>query len=203
MLAAGLTGGIGSGKSTVAGMLSARGAVVIDADLIAREVVAPGGPAYEPLVRRFGSSALAADGQIDRPALAAMAFADQKALADLNAITHPAIGAVMAARRFEHRGDGEIVILDIPLLVAAHRGALQLDAVIVVDCPLDLALERLVRLRAMEPSDAEARIAAQPSREERLVGADFVLDNAGTRDHLAGQVDSLWARLVELEAAGR
>jgi len=203
VLAVGLTGGIGSGKSTASRMMVRLGAVLIDADLIAREVVEPAGPAYGPLVERFGRGILAPDGTIDRPALAAVAFADERARADLNAITHPAIGKVMAERRAAHRGDGEIVVLDIPLLVSAHREILDLDTVVVVDCPVDVALDRLVRLRGMDPADARARIAAQPSREERLAGADHILDNSGDEEYLRQQVASLFGLLVKAEAAKR
>lgn len=201
MLAVGLTGGIGSGKSTVAELLVQLGAVLIDADAVAREVVVPGGPAYGPLVERFGSGILAADGTVDRAALAAVAFTDPDSLAALNAITHPAIGAVMAERRAAQEGTDHIVVLDIPLLRAAHRDLLSLAAVVVVDCPVELAVERLVVQRGFSRHDAEARVAAQVSRQERTDGADFVIDNAADRAHLAGEVRRVWDRLVELHRA--
>lgn len=196
MLAVGLTGGIGSGKSAVADLLVARGAVLVDADAVAREVVAPGGPAYQPLVDRFGPGILAPDGTVDRPALAAAAFGDPAALADLNAITHPAIGIAMIERRNALAGTDHVVVLAIPLLTAAHRETVGLDVVVVVDCPPEVALERLVGLRGMARADAEARIAAQVSREERLEGADYVVDNSSTLEHLAGEVDRLWGWLA-------
>ncbi len=140
MLAVGLTGGIGSGKSSVGELLVGRGAVLIDADRIAREVVVPGGPAYQPLVDRFGTGILAADGTVDRPALAAVAFADPESLAALNAITHPAISAVMAERRAAQEGGDRVVVLDIPLLKPEYRDLLSLDVVVVVDCPVELAV---------------------------------------------------------------
>jgi dephospho-CoA kinase len=196
VLAVGLTGGIGSGKSAVADLLVARGAVLVDADAVAREVVAPGGPAYRPLVDRFGPGILAADGTVDRPALAAVAFGDPQALADLNAITHPAIGLAMIERRNALASTDEIVVLAIPLLTAAHRETVGLDVVAVVDCPTAVALERLVGLRGMAPADAEARIAAQVSREERLRDADVVVDNSSSLDHLVGEVDRLWQWLL-------
>lgn len=195
MLAVGLTGGIGAGKSAVADLLVERGAVLIDADLVAREVVAPGGPAYRPLVDRFGPGILAADGTVDRPALAAAAFGDPGALADLNAITHPAIGLEMIERRNALAHTDEIVVLAIPLLTPAHRETVGLDVVVVVDCPTEVALERLVDLRGMDRADAEARVAAQISRDERLEDADFVVDNSSTADHLAEEVDRLWGWL--------
>ncbi|MGD0381343.1 MAG: dephospho-CoA kinase [Acidimicrobiales bacterium] len=195
MLAVGLTGGIGSGKSTVGDLLVQRGAILIDADRIAREVVVPGGPAYEPLVARFGPGILAPDGTIDRAALAAVAFADADALAALNAITHPAISAVMAQRRAAAQEGEGVVVLDVPLLKPEHRGALALEVVVVVDCPVEIAVERLVGQRGFSRPDAQARIAAQATREERRQGADFVIDNSTDRAHLEVEVDRVWAAL--------
>ncbi len=194
MLALGLTGGIGAGKSAVADLLVDRGAELVDADEIARQVVAPDGPAYQPLVDRFGRGILAADDTVDRPALAAAAFGDPEALADLNAITHPAIGAEMLRRRQEvaDRRDDTVLVLAIPLLRPVHRQTLELDAVVVVDCPEEVALQRLVERRGMDRVDAEARIAAQISRRERCEGADFVLDNSSTVQHLTDEVERLW-----------
>ena len=194
MRAVGLTGGIGSGKSAVADLLVDRGAELLDADEIARQVVAPDGPAYQPLLVRFGPGILAPDGTIERPALAAAAFGDPQALADLNAITHPAIGAEMLRRRQEvtARGDDTLLVLAIPLLRSVHRQMLELDAVVVVDCPEEVALRRLVERRGMSEADAEARIAAQISRRERCEGADFVLDNSSTVQHLTDEVERLW-----------
>jgi dephospho-CoA kinase len=197
VLAVGLTGGIGAGKSMVAQLLVDRGATLIDADLVAREVVAPDGPAYRPLVDRFGRSILADDGTVDRPALAAAAFSDPKALADLNAITHPAIGLQMIERRNALAHTDEVVVLAIPLLTPAHRETVGLDVVVVVDCPTEVALERLVDQRGMDRDDAEARVAAQISREERLADADFVVDNSSTVQHLAEEADRLWGWLEE------
>lgn len=190
-----LTGGIGSGKSTVASMLAAKGAAVVDADAIAREVIAPGGPAYDPVVERFGQAVVSPDGTIDRQALAAVVFSDPAALADLNAITHPAIGQIMIERRASAQSRGGVIVLDIPLLRAAHREQLGVDVVVVVDTPVELAIERLVEQRDFDRSDAEARIAAQMSREERRALADFALDNSGERDDLDAQVDQLWVNL--------
>jgi dephospho-CoA kinase len=190
-----LTGGIGSGKSTVGELLVQRGAVLIDADRIAREVVVPGGPAYQPLVDRFGPGILASDRTIDRAALAALAFADADSLAALNAVTHPAISAVMSQRRAAEEGGDRVVVLDIPLLKPAHREILSLDVVVVVDCPLETAVDRLVGQRGFSRHDAEARIAAQVSREERREGADFVIDNSTDRAQLVAEVDRVWAEL--------
>jgi dephospho-CoA kinase len=198
MLAVGLTGGIGSGKSTVADMLAGRGAVVIDADEIAREVVEPGAPAYQALVEHFGPGIVSAQGTIDRKALAALAFGEADALQALNAITHPVIGAVMAQRRQAQEGTANVVLLAIPLLRPAHRELLGMDVVVVVDCPVDVAIERLVTQRGFEPQDAAARVAAQVSREERRAGADFVIDNGGTLDALESQVGELWSTLQKI-----
>jgi dephospho-CoA kinase len=197
LLAVGLTGGIGSGKSSVADLLVARGAVLIDADRIAREVVVPGGPAYQPLIERFGTGILAPDATIDRKALAEVAFADAESVGALNAITHPAIGAVMAGRRAAHAGTDDVVVLDIPLLTPERRHLLSLEVVVVVDCPVELAIERLVAQRGFSADDARARVAAQVSREERRRGADFVIDNSSDRAHLEAEVDRVWARLTD------
>ena len=188
----GLAGGIGCGKSAVADRLVARGAVLIDADVVAREVVAPDGAAYQPLVDRFGPEILAADGTVDRPALAAVAFADSQSLADLNGITHPAIGASMAAQREALDPTDAVVVVAIPLLKSIHREQIGLDVVVVVDCPPEVALQRLVETRGMDSEDARARMDAQMSREERLGLADYVVDNGGSRQHLEAEVDRLW-----------
>ena len=146
----GLTGGIGSGKSTVSRMLESKGAVLIDADAIAREVVAPGGPAYGPVVGRFGDSVVAADGTIDRQALAEIVFSDPEALADLNAVTHPVIGQLMVERRAAAEAAGAVVVMDIPLLKATHREQIGFDVVVVVDAPVDVAVARLVDQRGSD-----------------------------------------------------
>ncbi len=179
----------------MAELLVERGAVLIDADRIAREVVVPGGPAYQPLVDRFGTGILALDRTIDRAALASLAFVDAESVAALNAITHPAISAVMAQRRAAEEGGDRVVVLDIPLLQPAHREALSLQVVIVVDCPVEIAVDRLVTQRGFSRLDAEARVAAQITREERREGSDFVIDNAGDRVHLVAEVDRVWGAL--------
>jgi dephospho-CoA kinase len=196
VLAVGLTGGMGSGKSSVADLLVARGAILIDADRIAREIVTPHGVAFAPLVERFGRDILTPEGLLDRAALAAVVFNDPEALAALNAITHPAISAVMTERRAREEGTDHVVVLDVPLLVPAHRELLDLAVVVVVDCPVELALARLVEQRGFTRADAEARIAAQPDRDERRQGADFVIDNSSDRVHLEGEVDRVWPQLV-------
>lgn len=196
MILVGLTGGIGSGKSTVSSLLAARGAVVIDADAIAREVQAPGSPVLARIAERFGAEVIGPDGSLDRPALAAIVFADADALKDLNGIVHPAIGAETTRRILAARETDRVVVLDIPLLTENPRSGLQ--GVIVVDVPVDLQVERLVAFRNFSSDDARARIAKQATREERLATADVVIDNSGTIDELIPQVDALWAWLVAL-----
>ncbi len=201
MLAVGLTGGMGSGKSTVARLLVERGAALIDADAIAREVVEPGRPALAALVERFGESILTPEGTLDRPALASLAFADPEALSDLNAITHPAIAAEMAERRARLEHTDRVVVLDVPLLSPAHRDVLSLDAVVVVDCDPGTALERVVTQRGIPEADVRARMAAQATREERLQGADLVVDNCGDRVVLEAEVDRVWQALSAMAPA--
>jgi dephospho-CoA kinase len=190
-----LTGGVGSGKSTVADMLVARGATLIDADRIAREIVEPGRPAYTAVVERFGQVILNPDGTIDRKALAEIVFSDPIALADLNAITHPVIGQEMVERRAAAEANGGVLVLDVPLLKPTHQDQLGFDAVIVVDTPVDIAVSRLIEHRSFERADAEARVAAQISRQERLALADFTIDNSGDEEALTTQVERLWSDL--------
>ncbi len=192
MLAVGLTGGIGSGKSAVADLLVDRGAILIDADQVARDVVAPGGPAYQPLIDHFGTGILAPDNTIDRKALAAVAFADEETRLELNAITHPAIGVAMIESRDAFEDTDDIIVMAIPLLTAVHRDTVRLHKVVVVDCPTDVALERLLSQRGFDRADAEARIRSQISREERNKEADYVLDNSGDRAALEVEVAKLW-----------
>ena len=190
MLVVGLTGGIGAGKSTVSSLLVERGAVLIDADAIVRELQGPGGAAIAPSVERFGPDIVDATGAIDRPKLAAIVFADDQARRDNNAIVHPLVGATIAERLAALAETDEIVVLDVPLLVEG-RGY-ELVGVIVVDCPVELAMHRLVELRGMDAVDVARRMAAQATREERLARADFVVDNSGTRDDLTAAVAVCW-----------
>jgi dephospho-CoA kinase len=198
MLVVGLTGGIGSGKSTVSSLLARRGAVIIDADLAARKVVEPGGPAYAAVVERFGRGIVAADGTIDRPALAEIVFNDAAARADLEALTHPAVGALINEQLAAEAGTDHVVVLDVPLLVESGRKGTA--GVIVVDCPPEIALRRLVEQRGMAEDDARRRVAAQVSREDRLAHADFVIDNAGSLGALERAVDDAWAWILGLKA---
>ena len=205
MIVVGLTGGIGSGKSTVAGLLVGRGAVLIDADEVAREVVEPGRPAYAKVVGRFGGGVVAADGSLDRSVIAAIVFDDPESLAELNAIVHPEVRAEIANRLASLSGSEHVVVVDIPLLVDGGPDPYGLAGVIVVDAPRDLVLERLVDRRQMDRSDAEARIASQASRSERIARADFVIMNTGTLEELAETVERAWdwiGRLAAEAAAG-
>lgn len=190
----GLTGGIGSGKSTVSSMLEERGAVVVDADRIVRQLQAPGEAVFDAMVEEFGVGIVATDGTLDRQAVADIVFDDDEALARLNAIVHPAVGQRIAERLVELAEGDEVVILDIPLLVESGRD--DLDGVIVVDLDPATAVDRLVADRGFSREDAEARMARQASREERLAKADVVLDNSGTVAELRDQVDDLWRRIT-------
>jgi dephospho-CoA kinase len=191
MVVVGLTGGIGSGKSTVAALLADRGAVVVDADRLAREAVAVGTPGYLAVVDRFGPGVVAPDGNLDRRALAGMVFSDPRALADLNAIVHPPVRAAIAQRVGDLAGTDTVVVLEIPLLVESGRSYGE-SAVIVVDCPEDVAVRRLIDGRGMDEADARGRIAAQAPRADRLAAADLVLDNSGPVDALEREVNRAW-----------
>ena len=199
MILLGLTGGIGSGKSTVSALLAARGAVIIDADAIARELQAPGQPLVAALKERFGESIVDEHGALIRPALAAIVFADPDALKDLNKLVHPAIAVEMDRRMKEQRDTNNVVVLDIPLLAENPRKGL--SGVVVVDIPTDLAVERLVAFRSMSKDDATARIAQQASREDRLAMADKVIDNSGDMESLSDQVEDVWQWALGLPAA--
>lgn len=194
MLRVGLTGGIGSGKSEVARLLAAHGAVVVDSDALAREVVAPGTPGLAAVVAAFGPGVLSPDGSLDRPQLAALVFADPEARERLNAIVHPLVGAA-AAERTAAAAEDAVVVHDVPLLVEAGLAG-GFDIVVVVDAPDDVRLARLTRHRGMSDQDARARMAAQATREERLARADHVVRNDGTLNDLEERVDALWAVLT-------
>jgi dephospho-CoA kinase len=196
----GLTGGIGSGKSTVAAGLARRGAGVVDADAIAREILEPEGAAYQQVVDHFGTGIVAPDGRIDRRALARAAFQDPEALDALNRLTHPVIGAIMAERMDEAAADHDVVVLDIPLLTIATKDRFQFGAIVVVDTPEDVAVARLMEQRGFTEADAWARVRAQISREERRGLADQVLDNRAGREVLEGEIDRLWAWLQDRAA---
>jgi dephospho-CoA kinase len=188
----GLTGGIGSGKSTVATMLAAKGAVIIDADQISREIVEPGQPALDEIVSVFGDGVLREDGTLDRGELARLAFADKEQTKRLNAIMHPRISAESAAR-IAAAPTGSIVVYDMPLLVETKQDS-AVDHVIVVDVPVEIQRERAIG-RGLEAEDVNRRIEAQATREQRLAIAHTVIDNSSTLAMTQAQVDSLWASL--------
>jgi dephospho-CoA kinase len=194
MLLVGLTGGIGAGKSTVAELLVRRGAVLVDADVVARAVVEPGEPAFDQLVERFGTGVVGADGRLDRPALAAVAFADDESRAALEAITHPAINTEFLNRVNAAPADA-IVVCDVPLLAeSALAQARGYEVVIVVEAPRELRLDRLEE-RGLTRADAEARMAAQATDEQRRKLATYVVDNGGDRAHLDEQIARIWTDL--------
>jgi len=200
MLRVGLTGGIGSGKSEVSRRLAAHGAVVIDADVAAREVVAPGTPGLAQVAAAFGPEVLGPDGALDRERLGAMVFRDPALRAKLNAIVHPLVREWMtaaeraAAEAAAATGRDLIVVHDVPLLAESGR-ADGFDLVIVVDVPPELQVERLVSERGMTPDQARARMAAQAGRDQRLGLADLVIDNSGSLDDLDRRVGEVWAGL--------
>jgi dephospho-CoA kinase len=194
MLKVGLTGGIGAGKSEVSRLLVGHGGVLIDADRIAREVVAPGTPGLAAVVEAFGEDVLGADGSLDRPKLGSIVFADPEKLAVLNSIVHPLVGR--RSRELETTAaDDAVVIHDVPLLAENALAALY-DLVIVVDASPETQLDRLVRLRGMAEEDARARMAAQATREKRLAIADIVIDNDVPLEALERRVQDVWAELV-------
>lgn len=201
MLLVGLTGGIGSGKSTVSAALATRGAVVIDADAITRSLQVPGQPVFDAMVERFGAGIVAEDGTLDRAAVAAIVFTDAEAKADLEKIVHPAVGARMVELLSEQAGTDAIVVYDVPLLV--ESGKKGYGAVIVVDTDPEIAVRRLIEHRGFAEVDARNRIANQASREDRLAVADVVVANDGTLEELLARVDEVWAWLeAERDRAG-
>ena len=199
MILVGLTGGIGSGKSTVSQLLADRGAIIIDGDAIARALQRSGTAVFAAMVERFGD-VVASDGELDRAKIASIVFADAVALADLNKIVHPAIGVEMMRRIGELRDTDAIAILDFPLLAESPRKGL--SGVIVVDVDPEIAIDRVVRDRGMKARDVRARIDKQASRKDRLAIADRVLDNSGTKEDLIRQVDEAWEWIVALPKAG-
>ncbi len=199
MILIGLTGGIGSGKSTVSSLLAKHGAVIIDADAITRELQVPGAPLLTVLADRFGQHIIGSDGALIREELAKIAFGDPEALKDLNKIVHPAVAKEMDRRMSEVRNTDKVVILDIPLLAENPRKGL--CGVIVVDVPVEIAVSRLVEFRNMKEDDAKARIAKQASRDDRLKIADQVIDNSGDMEMLSKQVDAVWTWAISLPPA--
>jgi dephospho-CoA kinase len=193
----GLTGGLGSGKTTVAKALAARGAVVIDADQVARRVIEPGSAGEQAVLERFGPTVRGPDGHVDRQALADIVFADPDERLALEAIIHPLVHDKIAVELSSLRAP--VVVIELPLLTAARRPQYDLDFVVLVDTPEELAIKRAVG-RGMSEQDARARIAAQPTATERRAAADWALVNDGDEAHLEAAVDALWERLAAMEA---
>ena len=197
MIHIGLTGGIGCGKSEVSRLLEMRGAIIIDADLIVRELQKPGAEIFLRMVEMFGDKVVAMDGSLDRSAVANEVFKDGKILKKLNLLIHPVVRRVMNERVESYRATDKIVVLDIPLLVENPREGL--DGVLVVDLDPQIAIERIVSQRNMTIDDAKARVSAQSTREQRLAIADHVVDNSGDRDALSRQVENAWSWITSLK----
>jgi dephospho-CoA kinase len=199
MLRVGLTGGIGAGKGEVARRLAACGALVIDADEVAREVVAPGTPGLDEIVKAFGAGVLRPDGSLNRELLGQMVFSDAALRGQLNAIVHPRVGERMREIE-ETAAAADVVVHEIPLLAEGGLAS-AFDVVVVVDAPPQVQVERLVSARGMTRAHALARMSAQASREERLAVATYVVDNSGSLEDLDGHVAALWAELSRRAAA--
>lgn len=197
MILIGLTGGIGCGKSEVSRLLQKRGAVVIDADLIVRELQQPGQEIFVSMVEMLGDKVVASDGSLDRAAVANEVFKDAELLKKLNLLIHPVVRRVMNERVESYQETNEVVVLDIPLLVENPREGL--DGVLVVDLDPNIAIERIVEQRNMSIDDAKARVSRQSSREQRLAIADHVIDNSGDRGALANQIDIAWSWIKSLK----
>ncbi len=197
MILIGLTGGIGSGKSEVARLLTERGAEIIDADLIVRELQQPSAEVYEKMIELFGSEVVAADKSLDRTAIAKKVFTDESLLKTLNQLVHPIVRRVMNERVESFRDTDKVVVLDIPLLVENPREGL--DGVLVVDLDAEIAVKRLVEQRNMSADDARARIAKQATREQRLAIADHVIDNSGDRNALTQKIEIAWSWIKSLK----
>ncbi len=194
-----LTGGIGAGKSSVTTRLVARGAVIVDADAIVRELQAPGMPLLQVLADHFGAHIINADGSLDRAGLAAIAFKDDESTQALNELVHPAVRAEIRRRIAAERDSDRIVVLDTPLLTVID--GLAFDGMVVVDTPIEVAVARVVEQRGLPEDDVRARIDKQISRDERRALADFVVDNGGDLPQLEAQVDALWAWIEALPAS--
>jgi dephospho-CoA kinase len=197
MILIGLTGGIGSGKSEVARLLTERGAEIIDADLIVRELQQPSAEVYEKMIELFGSEVVAADKSLDRTAIAKKVFTDESLLKTLNQLVHPIVRRVMNERVESFRDTDKVVVLDIPLLVENPREGL--NGVLVIDLDAEIAVKRLVEQRNMSADDARARIAKQATREQRLAIADHVIDNSGDRNALTQKIETAWSWIKSLK----
>lgn len=200
-----ITGGIGSGKTTVAAHLVTKGAVLIDADQIVKDLQNPGGKVFEAIVKKYGSEVLLKDGNLDRQKIAEIVFNDDEELSKLNAIVHPAVGEEMGKQRKEAIKSGKIVLVDIPLMVTTEgelgRGEYKLfDGIIVVDCKIKTAISRLVSYRDFSKKDAEARVSSQATPEQRRKYADFLIDNNGPEEDLSQQIEECWEWMLSLSA---
>lgn len=207
MIEIGLTGGIGSGKSTVADALVARGAILIDADRIVRELQEPGRPVFAAMVERWGEQIIGADGRLDRAAVAAIVFNDPDELESLNAIVHPAVLEQIATRRETLSSGDSVVVLDIPLLARGDGRPIRdeyraMAGIVVVDVDPELAVHRLVTQRGFSEVDARARVSSQAGRKDRVALADFVIDNSGDRAALEAQIDRCWEWITSLPGTG-
>ena len=200
MLLLGLTGGIGSGKSTVSAEFARRGAVVIDADLVVRELQSPGGAVLAAMVEHFGDTILAADGTLNRQAVADIVFNDPDQLKALNAIVHPKVGEEIDGRIEAQRESDNVVILDVPLLVESK--AYETEGIIVVDTDPEIAVERLVESRGFNADDARARMKLQATREERRAVAAFIVPNDGPQEELMAHIDKCWDWIQTKRNAG-
>jgi dephospho-CoA kinase len=198
MILIALTGGIGSGKSTVAGALAAKGAVILDADAIVRDLQQPGRPVFEAMVERWGSAIVDGCGQLDRQGVAAIVFNDKAELEALEQLIHPRVRQEMTDRIAELATTDSIVVQDVPLLEKVMGDRRSVASTLVVDCPVDVAISRLMEYRGFSRDDAEARIAAQISREERVALADFVLDNGGDLEQLDAEIERCWRWIADL-----
>jgi len=197
MILIGLTGGIGAGKSTVSALLAKHGAVIVDADQIARDIQSPGSPVLAAMAERFGEHIISdVDGSLIRAAVAEIVFNDESALKDLNGIVHPAMQSEIGRQIAAHADTDHLVVLDFPLLGENPREGL--SATVVVDIAVEVAVERLVEQRGMDEADARSRVSSQISREDRLATATHVIDNGGDLAALSDQVDKLWSELVQL-----
>jgi dephospho-CoA kinase len=194
VLLVGLTGGIGSGKSTVARLLEKRGAVVFDADLLAREAVEPGTPGHAAVIDRFGADVLAPGGELDREALASIVFADPAARRDLEQIVHPEVRRLFAEGTEAYRDTDRVVVFSAPLLVETGMHT-AFEILVVVSAIFATQIERLMRQRGMSEASIRARIDAQAPLEDKAAAADFIVDNEGTLDELESQVERLWTDL--------
>ena len=200
MLLVGLTGGIGSGKSTVARLLEKRGAVVCDADLLAREAVAPGTPGHAAVIERFGADVLAPGGELDREALASIVFADPSARRDLEQIVHPEVRRLFAEGSEAYRDTDRVVVFSAPLLVESGMHT-AFEILVVVSATVATQIERLMRQRGMSEASIRARIDAQAPLEDKAAVADFIVDNEGTLDDLESQIERLWNDLAARRVA--